>query len=142
MCVRANIEPLAWESEYFQLRSAKLAFSSTAPQLTTADLQPFDIVQAKIPANQLVLADDLANLGFRLVEEIDLSLSTGLEQIGTRNANSAGTTIFGSRIAVPEDILGSEHRLRRLLRLAVFEPLGINLATALVFMPSGWKKRS
>lgn len=68
MCVRANIEPLAWESEYFQLRSAKLAFSSTAPQLTTADLQPFDIVQAKIPANQLVLADDLANLGFRLVE--------------------------------------------------------------------------
>lgn len=106
MCVRANIEPLAWESEYFQLRSAKLAFSSTAPQLTTADLQPFDIVQAKIPADRLVLADDLANLGFRLVEgEIDLSLPIGLEQIGTRTANNnAGATVFGSRIAVAEDI--------------------------------------
>ncbi|MDN5970890.1 MAG: dTDP-4-amino-4,6-dideoxy-D-galactose acyltransferase, partial [Enterobacterales bacterium] len=104
MCVHASIEPLAWESEYFHLRTAKLAFSTAAPILTTADFQPFDIVQAKIPADRVALADDLANLGFRLVEgEIDLSLSIEKERLGTEPANSQ-TMPTSSRIASTEDI--------------------------------------
>lgn len=104
MCVHASIEPLAWESEYFHLRTAKLAFSTAAPLLTTADFQPFDIVQAKIPANRVALADDLANLGFFLVEgEIDLSLSIEKDQLGTETANSQAI-VSSSRIALNEDI--------------------------------------
>ncbi|PWC16550.1 dTDP-4-amino-4,6-dideoxy-D-galactose acyltransferase [Brenneria roseae subsp. roseae] len=74
--IRATIEPLNWESEFFNLVSGKLNFSSSAPVLTPAALARYALTQAKIPADNLALADTLANIGFRLVEgEVDLCLS-------------------------------------------------------------------
>ncbi|GKV96588.1 dTDP-4-amino-4,6-dideoxy-D-galactose acyltransferase [Pectobacterium aroidearum] len=74
--IRATVEPLGWESEFFQLNSGKLSFSPAAPALTPDVLSAFTLTQAKIAADNLVLADALADLGFRLVEgEVDLSLS-------------------------------------------------------------------
>lgn len=96
MSVRANIEPLSWESEYFQLNSAKLHFDATAPVIGQAELDAFALVQAKIPAQRLDQADSLAELGFQLVEgEVDFVLG-----IGTECASSFPAV----RVAQPEDI--------------------------------------
>ncbi|KML64886.1 dTDP-4-amino-4,6-dideoxy-D-galactose acyltransferase [Pectobacterium peruviense] len=73
--IRATVEPLGWESEFFQIDSGKLNFSPSAPVLMPDALNGFALTQAKIAADNLVLADALADLGFRLVEgEVDLSL--------------------------------------------------------------------
>ncbi|BES83062.1 dTDP-fucosamine acetyltransferase [Pectobacterium araliae] len=74
--IRATVELLGWESEFFQIGSGKLNFSPSAPVLTPDALNAFALTQAKIAADNLGLADALADLGFRLVEgEVDLSLS-------------------------------------------------------------------
>ncbi|BEO06595.1 dTDP-4-amino-4,6-dideoxy-D-galactose acyltransferase [Serratia marcescens] len=100
MCVHATIEPLAWESEFFALDSAKLGFSSSAPALAEADLAAYALVQAKIPAQQLALADGLAGLGFRLVEgEVDLVLALERERV-VEPGDGAQT----SRLATESDI--------------------------------------
>ncbi|WP_409308317.1 dTDP-4-amino-4,6-dideoxy-D-galactose acyltransferase [Pectobacterium sp. B1J-3] len=73
--IRATVDPLSWESDFFQLESGKLNFSPLAPVLTAETLNTFTLTQAKIAADNLALADSLADLGFRLVEgEVDLSL--------------------------------------------------------------------
>lgn len=96
MSVHANIEPLGWESEYFQLTSAKLHFDDAAPALTVAELDAFALVQAKIPAQRLDLADGLAGEGFRLVEgEVDFALAIGTD---------CALNLPAMRIAQPEDI--------------------------------------
>jgi len=95
MSARANIEPLGWESEFFHISSAKLHFDDAAPLLSDAELDAFALVQAKIPAQRLDLADALTDHGFRLVEgEVDLALV-----IGTESASLSAV-----RTAVPEDI--------------------------------------
>lgn len=76
MSVHANIEPLGWESGFFALSSAKLVWDELAAPVQAADLQPYALVQAKVPAARLDLADGLAHLGFQLAEgEVDLALS-------------------------------------------------------------------
>jgi dTDP-4-amino-4,6-dideoxy-D-galactose acyltransferase len=76
MRVHANIEPLAWESDFFQRTSAKLHFTAEAAPLTGERLSAYQIVQAKITAAELPLADALAGLGFRLAEgEVDFTLT-------------------------------------------------------------------
>jgi len=96
MSVHANIEPLGWESEFFHLNSAKLHFDDAAPVVGKAELNAFTLVQAKIPAQRLDLADALAGLGFRLVEgEVDFALV-----VGTESASS----LPAIRIAQPDDI--------------------------------------
>ncbi|MDT3253267.1 dTDP-4-amino-4,6-dideoxy-D-galactose acyltransferase [Serratia sp. root2] len=100
MHVRASIEPLAWETEFFALNSAKLNFATAAPILAETDLNAYALVQAKIPAHQTALADGLARLGFQLVEgEIDLVLN-----IGTECASSQSVPPRAIRPAVPGDI--------------------------------------
>lgn len=100
MHVRASIEPLAWETEFFSLNSAKLSFATAAPILAEADLNAYALVQAKIPAHQTAWADGLARLGFQLVEgEVDLVLN-----IGTECASSQSVPPRAIRPAVPGDI--------------------------------------
>ncbi|QHB30903.1 dTDP-4-amino-4,6-dideoxy-D-galactose acyltransferase [Yersinia canariae] len=105
MPVHASIEPLAWESEFFQRQSAKLNFSNSAPQLDPAELDAFTLTQAKVPTHRLDLIDALGQLGFKLVEgEVDLALSVA-DAVGTENAtpqSEAGT--YQHRVAIPEDI--------------------------------------
>ena len=80
MCLYATVEPLSWESAFFGMASAKLNFSSPAPALTAEAMDAFTLVQARIPAQRLDLADALAGFGFRLVEgAVDLSLAVGDE---------------------------------------------------------------
>ncbi len=100
MCVHAIIEPLAWESEFFALDSAKLSFSSSAPVLAEADLAAYALVQAKVPAQHLALADGLADLGFRLVEgEVDLVLALEHDHVV-----EPGFVAQTSRLAAEADI--------------------------------------
>ncbi|MGP2706481.1 dTDP-4-amino-4,6-dideoxy-D-galactose acyltransferase, partial [Serratia marcescens] len=100
MCVHAIIEPLSWESEFFALDSAKLIFSSSAPVLAEADLAAYALVQAKISAQQLALADDLADFGFRLVEgEVDLVLA-----LDNRSILEFGDRVQAIRFATEADI--------------------------------------
>ncbi|WJY15317.1 dTDP-4-amino-4,6-dideoxy-D-galactose acyltransferase [Pectobacteriaceae bacterium CE90] len=92
MPVYANIEPLRWESDFFQLLSGRLMFDAEAPKLTATQLDHYAVTHAKVAADQLVLADALANLGFRLVEgEIDFSLNVAsnllIKASGLRVAN-------------------------------------------------------
>lgn len=53
MRVHASIEPLNWESDFFQLKSAKLHFDDSAATVSHADLDAYALVQAKIPAYRL-----------------------------------------------------------------------------------------
>lgn len=78
MCVHANIEPLAWESEFFSLPTARLTGIGDAesPLITRAELDAFALVQAKIASSDYAIADSLAACGFGFVEgEVDLVLS-------------------------------------------------------------------
>ncbi|MDN0089119.1 dTDP-4-amino-4,6-dideoxy-D-galactose acyltransferase [Yersinia nurmii] len=93
MLVRANIEPLNWESEFFQRHSAKLNLSDSAPLLNPAELGAYALVQAKIPAHRLDWVDALNPLGFRLVEsEIDLSLPIGTETASVVDHSGTATS--------------------------------------------------
>lgn len=75
MNVHAAVEPLAWESDFFGITSAKLIFDPAAAPLNAGALDAFEIVQAKVACDASAMLDALASLGFRLVEgEIDCSL--------------------------------------------------------------------
>lgn len=75
MPVRASIESLNWESQFFGIDSAILRVSDDAPVLHAASLDKWSRVQAKIPAQRSDWLDALQQLGFRLVEgEVDFRL--------------------------------------------------------------------
>ncbi|EOU9562466.1 dTDP-4-amino-4,6-dideoxy-D-galactose acyltransferase [Cronobacter dublinensis] len=75
MPVRASIEPLEWESQFFGIDSAIVRFSDTAPALDVAQLSVWSRVQAKVSAARSDLLDGLLSLGFQLVEgEVDFAL--------------------------------------------------------------------
>ncbi|RXA95033.1 MULTISPECIES: dTDP-4-amino-4,6-dideoxy-D-galactose acyltransferase [Yersinia] len=105
MPVHASIEPLDWESEFFQRPSAKLIFSDSAPQVNPAELDAFTLVQAKVPTHRLDLIDSLGLLGFKLVEgEIDLALSVD-DAVGMENASvRADVGTYQQRVAAIADI--------------------------------------
>lgn len=76
MSVHANIEPLAWESAFFALHTGRLSFCDQAPPLPAAACDAYQLVQAKVPADDLACCDALYALGFRLAEgEVDFVLS-------------------------------------------------------------------
>ncbi|WP_435946634.1 dTDP-4-amino-4,6-dideoxy-D-galactose acyltransferase [Dryocola sp. BD586] len=78
--LRANLEKLAWENQFFGVNSAIVRFAQDAPALTAERLEAFGRVQAKVPAQRTDLLDALQRLGFQLVEgEIDLLLTVGTE---------------------------------------------------------------
>lgn len=74
--VYAHVTPLAWESNFFALRCARLTFAGDAPVLTPEALADYAVTQAKIPADETQTADALAAFGFRLAEsEVELCLT-------------------------------------------------------------------
>ncbi|MCW2488211.1 dTDP-4-amino-4,6-dideoxy-D-galactose acyltransferase [Candidatus Symbiopectobacterium sp. NZEC127] len=71
----AHVLPLAWESDFFALPSARLSFSDDAPALTPAALNVYAVVQAKVSASDLATVDALSAAGFQLAEsEVDFCL--------------------------------------------------------------------
>ena len=76
MHIRGNIKPLVWESEFFVLNCGMIEFNDSADLLSTTELNQFDIVQAKVPADRLDLVDALSEMNFRMVEgEMDIVYS-------------------------------------------------------------------
>ncbi|MEH2921955.1 dTDP-4-amino-4,6-dideoxy-D-galactose acyltransferase [Samsonia erythrinae] len=111
--VRATVDALVWESEFFRIRSGKLNFSPSAPVLTPDTLSAFALTQAKIAADNLELADTLADLGFRLVEgEVDLCLPL--------NPATATTPLPRWREATPDDIPALRNAASRVFALSRF----------------------
>ncbi|MDR0805278.1 MAG: dTDP-4-amino-4,6-dideoxy-D-galactose acyltransferase [Enterobacteriaceae bacterium] len=112
MSVRASIDYLAWESEFFALSTAKLNIADSAVALScdelscddlpTADeLNRFQLVQAKVPAQRLDVIDALSASGFQLVEgEVDFTLPVDL------TAKPAPVSAFSCRPAHESDIAG------------------------------------
>ena len=99
MSVRASIEHLVWESDFFALKTAKLAFSPDAAPLSAADFAPYDLVQAKISAGDNAALDGLSALGFSLAEsEVDFALSL---KSGTENAMSDCTLCYADETDIP-----------------------------------------
>ncbi|MCK1970964.1 dTDP-4-amino-4,6-dideoxy-D-galactose acyltransferase [Franconibacter sp. IITDAS19] len=75
MTVKATLAPLDWESHFFGLRSAIMRFADEAPVVDISQLDAWQRVQAKVPAQRADLLDALQQLGFQLVEgEVDLVL--------------------------------------------------------------------
>lgn len=75
MLVRANIDPLTWENQFFNVNSAIVHLDDDALPLTVERLAGWSRVQVKIAAHQMAELDALQQLGFQLVEgEIDLAL--------------------------------------------------------------------
>ncbi|MEL2241716.1 dTDP-4-amino-4,6-dideoxy-D-galactose acyltransferase [Leclercia adecarboxylata] len=71
-----ELQPLAWESEFFALPTAIVRLSDDAPLLAVSGLDAWQRVQAKIPATRADWLDALQQLGFRLVEgEVDLAIT-------------------------------------------------------------------
>ncbi|MBS9431518.1 dTDP-4-amino-4,6-dideoxy-D-galactose acyltransferase [Photorhabdus hainanensis] len=99
MSVRANIEPLEWDSHYFGLSTARLDFTPGAGLLTSSQLDQYALVQAKVPAQRLDLIDGLFALGFSLVEgEVDFSLMIGIENA---KDNSESNLLSAERRDIP-----------------------------------------
>ena len=74
--LHGTVEPLAWESQFFGLRSAIVRLSDSGPAITEADLNAWERVQVKIPASDAARLDALQQRGFQLVEgEVDLALN-------------------------------------------------------------------
>lgn len=73
--IRADLMPLAWESDFFALPSVRLSFSDDAPVLTPLALNAYAVVQAKFAASELATIDALSAGGFQLAEsEVDFCL--------------------------------------------------------------------
>lgn len=78
MCARASIEPLVWDSEFFALSTAKLVMSDdqSAHLLNELNMSDYQLIQAKIAANDYDSLSALQAFGFQLVEgEVDLVVS-------------------------------------------------------------------
>ena len=109
--LRGVLEPLVWESEFFGLKSARLAPDTTATGITTQALDDYALVQAKVDASETHTLDALSALGFRLAEgETDICVTVTPQD----NALAAG------RLAIPEDIAGVTAIARQAFRLSRF----------------------
>ncbi|PKH19610.1 dTDP-4-amino-4,6-dideoxy-D-galactose acyltransferase [Enterobacterales bacterium CwR94] len=108
--INAGIKALEWESHFFGLRSGLLDFNQ--PQLLDDEqMQHFDVVQAKLDAQQTSDIDALCAMGFRLVEgEADLLLriDAGERPTGVRIARAEH--IPALRIAASEAFSHSRFR--------------------------------
>lgn len=103
MSVRANIDHLQWESDFFGLSTAKLDFTATQAEIILASqLNDYVITQAKIAAHDIERLDGLSQLGFSLVEgEVDFALTIGIENA---YLNSGLLAIDRVEVAVADEI--------------------------------------
>lgn len=83
MVIHASVEPLEWESTFFNIHSGIIHFSDSAAPLTVAQLTCWSRVQAKIDAADTARLSALQTLGFQVVEaEMDFVLSVALPPCG------------------------------------------------------------
>ncbi|MBD2811739.1 dTDP-4-amino-4,6-dideoxy-D-galactose acyltransferase [Xenorhabdus sp. Vera] len=103
MSIHANLEPLVWDSQFFGLSTARLNLSPEAAVVTTSHLDKYALVQAKVPAQQTAIIDELSVLGFSLVEgEADLLLSLDAGGLaGTQTGQNSASELITAK---PQDI--------------------------------------
>lgn len=92
MLIRANVEPLEWESRFFNIPAALLRLGDDAPPLDETLLEDYRRLQVKIPASRYDWLDALQKQNFRLVEtECDflLPVPASIEDPGFVVANEA-----------------------------------------------------
>lgn len=112
MGVNADMVPLAWASDLFGRRCARLSFAADAEILSTEALCRFDIVEAKVAASDTALVDRLAGSGFRLVDtEIDFEWAV-----------AADTEPEGHVVAVESDIPALREVAGRSFLVSRFRP--------------------
>lgn len=131
MPVRASIEPLLWENTFFGVNSGIVRIDASAPELTPEELQAWQRVQVKVPAENIAWLSALQSLGFSLVEgEVDFALP--VKGIATSMARKLQTLkTFLLCVSWPE----------RRLRRVVFARRGMRPTPASVFTPSGLRMR-
>ena len=114
LCVTpgGGIVALPWESEFFGRTIGLLSCVPLGAEPQPEDLAGFDIVQAKVQASQLEIADGLSRLGFRLAEtEVRYSYEV----------RPSGKTIDHA-VAGPEHLSAVEDLARRVFRFSRFRP--------------------
>ncbi len=133
MPVRASIEPLEWESQFFGIDSAIVRFSDTAPALDVAQLGVWSRVQAKVPAARSDLLDGLLSLGFQLVEgEVDFALPL---------TSAAPADDAQAITATLDDIPLLRDAAAQAFAMSRFRAPGTPRTPADDFTRSGWKTR-
>ncbi|MDN5679220.1 MAG: dTDP-4-amino-4,6-dideoxy-D-galactose acyltransferase [Ewingella sp.] len=76
MSLCGTLEFLEWESDFFHLRTAKFHADPGSPPLDVAHLSGFELVQAKIGANDVAALNALQAAGFQFAEgEIDVCIA-------------------------------------------------------------------
>ena len=109
--LHGNIAPLEWESDFFQLNSARLTPEASAGEITPQRLEQYALVQSKVDASQTHTLDALSALGFRLAEgETDICVAVTTQD----NALTAG------RLAVPDNIADVTAIARQAFHLSRF----------------------
>jgi dTDP-4-amino-4,6-dideoxy-D-galactose acyltransferase len=82
MTLHGKIDELAWESEFFGLRSAIVRLQDDGPALDASAFDGWARLQAKISASNTQQLDALQQFGFRLVEgEADFALPVPVDAV-------------------------------------------------------------
>lgn len=94
MTILASIDPLEWESRFFDLKSGIVRCVDDAAPLTAERLAPWPRLQAKIATDRRDLLDGLQHLGFQLVEgEMDFCIPIAAEPEPARVVTATGDDI-------------------------------------------------
>lgn len=76
MALCGTLEFLEWESHFFHLQTAKLLVDPGALPLETSDFTGYQLVQAKVDADDVMAINALQAMGFQLAEgEIDICIN-------------------------------------------------------------------
>lgn len=110
MLVRANIDLLRWESEFFGRKIGRILFDVNALILTTAALEAFELVQVKVSAQDTSHLGALGSIGFQpVLGEIDCCYTLSAVPVSSEVVSiflSSGTTLLAPvvRLATIADI--------------------------------------
>ncbi len=113
MLLRGTLDVLTWESEFFNLPSARLAnISENSPIVLPEQFAAFQRIQAKINAADYHSATLLQDCGFVFVEgELDLYLSIPAQPLGFSQVNYSLATSYD--IHVVRDIASKAFQFSR-----------------------------
>lgn len=105
MSARANIDLLAWESEFFGRRLGRVVFDDAAPLLTPSALTGFALVQAKVAPPATAQLDALSAIGFRTVEgEMDFCYVLPDSASTSASACTCGAPVVGAAVLPVSEI--------------------------------------
>lgn len=113
MFVRANIEKLIWDSEFFAIPVARLTDINEpgAPLLINDSFTDYKLIQAKIPADDYVALNGLQNTGFQIADgEIDFEI-----KIDSASETDKHSLVLATKADIPQlrELAANAFRLSR-----------------------------